>query len=271
MPFRPRRFARKGARYAKRQFNRRYKSKAGGFRVARLARDMRYVKSQLNVEHKYIDNDIQTFHASSTGFSNQYPYIERLTMPRAGTANNERVGNEIKVSHISYRLDCDASVFQDSTIDKVSIKVSLLCAWNPDDVVDNDTASAGGNANNTTAEVMLVPTIVGSENYPPYAYTNKPNYKKYVRLHSEIKSLSQLLQIKPDDVGITHSKNVHLNGSFKCNFKPQFEIGSSNLDVLQPFIMIQTDSPGNSLSTGGVSSEPQWKVVGKVRMTYIDN
>jgi hypothetical protein len=146
-----------------------------------------------------------------------------------------------------------------------------MCAWSPDEVTDNENASTGPPAaNNLTAEAMLIPTISGSENYPPSAYTNKPNYKKWIRLASETKTVSDLMQMVPAGASV-NTRNIHLNGSFKCNFKPQFEIGTSTLDVCQPFIMIQTDSPGNSLSNGGVSSEPQWKVVGKVRMTYIDN
>uniref|UniRef100_UPI004047FD54 hypothetical protein n=1 Tax=Polynucleobacter sp. TaxID=2029855 RepID=UPI004047FD54 len=120
----------KGARFAKK----RYTTRGGGARINQIAKDLYMVKRSLNVEHKHIDYQIGTEGAiSAQRPTKDTPIIVALNTPVRGTGYNERVGNQIRIVHMTakyqftFHNNCDLTQRQ-------NVRARIIFAKNAEDV-----------------------------------------------------------------------------------------------------------------------------------------
>lgn len=91
-------------RRGKRFIKRRYTTKRGGLRVGRIARDVSYLKSIVNVEKKYVQFDSTTDWArTTTGGTSGHVITPLLTLSQ-GTTAGTRNGNRVKMTSLQYSI-----------------------------------------------------------------------------------------------------------------------------------------------------------------------
>ena len=127
-----RKFIKRGARRVKK----RYYGKKKGVKVNTLARDVYKIKRMLNTEHKHLDFKFgsgQTIPAQLP--TNSSPVILTIPTPVKGTAYDERIGNQLKITHMTLKIQF---MFKNNvdTFSRSSARVRLIYAKNADDIPD---------------------------------------------------------------------------------------------------------------------------------------
>jgi len=164
MPYRKyiRKVAKKGVNVARK----RYTTRGGGARVARIAKDLYAVKRALNVEHKHYDFQFGSGKAlTSQAPTKQTPIIIPLPLPVRGVGFNNRVGNQIKITHITSKLQF---VFNNNTdlIQRTTAVAQIIFAKSADDV--------------PTMDELYLPDANG--HITPMSFSNVQEYKKFLWL-----------------------------------------------------------------------------------------
>jgi len=124
--------AKKGSRFAKK----RYTTRTGGARVKQMARDLYKIKRSLNVEHKHID-----YRIGSEGNipvqrpTKSTPIIIPINTPDRGTRYNTRVGNQLRVTHMTAKYQFQFHNNTDLT-QRQSVRARIIFAKNAEDVPD---------------------------------------------------------------------------------------------------------------------------------------
>jgi len=146
----------------------RYTTRTGGARVSRIAQDLAMVKRQLNVEHKHIDFKFgaqQSVIAQTP--TNSTPIIIPLPLPIRGTSYDDRIGNQIRIVHMTSKLKFLFKNNQD-LIQRVNIRAQIVFAKD---------------ASNVPAISNLYDTDANGH-YTPMSMVQTQEYKKYVWLKS---------------------------------------------------------------------------------------
>lgn len=249
-----RRAGRKIARAGRRWANRRYKTKTGGVRVAKLARDVAYVKRSLNVEHKQILTRWGTY-SSTYGVVNptgSIPYLSGwLTLPAQGTDNRSRIGNNIVITHISAKFQVDLS----STVagqNKVPFKMFLLFV------------KAGINYNLLGTQLPANDLFNKDMNgqVSQSSYRNKDCYTNFIELKTLSTTRNPSFLVQEGGVGLSQHRFAW---NAKCRIPIRFTTGDatgSNPQTNRPLLIMMSDVDGvNTITT----------IAADVKMTYIDN
>uniref|UniRef100_UPI00404807C1 hypothetical protein n=1 Tax=Flavobacterium sp. TaxID=239 RepID=UPI00404807C1 len=159
----PRKFLKKSAKKAVRFAKKRYSTRTGGVRVAQLARDVMKIKRSLNVEHKHIDFKFGSGQVISAQTpTNNTPIVLPLPVPARGTAYNNRIGNQIRVVHITTKIQFQFENNND-LIGRTTGSVRLLFAKSGDDVP-------------TISDLY---ELDSNGHYTRNSFTNTQNWKKY--------------------------------------------------------------------------------------------
>lgn len=272
-------------KYAKKQgkkfvagAKKRYTTRTGGARVARLAKDLAMVKRQLNVEHKHYDYKF----GSGQGVSAQYPYNNdpvflALTLPVRGTAYNERVGNQIRIVHITSKIEM---TFRNNTdlISRTTCSARLLWAKSGDDV----------------PQVEDLYDLDSNGHYTRNSFVNTQTWNKYVWIKplNTFKSHTDQVNRYPpsNSAGDTILNNglgaqfnattvatqplnlskYYINKQTKCSLKVMFENGSDSIvSQMKPYLLLMADCPNTSTGTSTILDPVT--VTGTIRFTYVDN
>ncbi|WP_445769533.1 MULTISPECIES: hypothetical protein [Pseudomonadota] len=271
----PRKFLKKSAKKAVRFAKKRYSTRTGGVRVAQLARDVMKIKRSLNVEHKHIDFKFGSGQGTSAQTpTNSTPIVLPLPVPARGTAYNNRIGNQIRVVHITTKIQFQ---FANNTdlIGRTTGSVRLLFAKSGDDVP-------------TISDLY---ELDSNGHYTRNSFTNTQNWKKYswikplntFKSHTDQVSRYPLSNSSGDtnvyvapsnqtvsvDDPATLSLNLskyYVNKQTKTSVKMMFENGSDTVvTMMKPYLLFMADViPGNP------SYDPV-SITGTIRMTYVDN
>ena len=249
----------------------RYTTRTGGARVSRIAQDLAMVKRQLNVEHKHIDFKFgaqQSVIAQTP--TNSTPIIIPLPLPIRGTSYDDRIGNQIRIVHMTSKLKFLFKNNQD-LIQRVNIRAQIVFAKD---------------ASNVPAISNLYDTDANGH-YTPMSMVQTQEYKKYVWLksHDHKKGYTQptnrYAPSNGDGVVITDNgsnaqnpANISLNDaafysnkSGKCSIRVMFENGSdTNVEQMKPYLILRSDS----IQSNSLVYDP-CVITGIIRMTYVDN
>ncbi|WP_445772322.1 hypothetical protein [Rheinheimera sp.] len=220
------------------------------------------IKRSLNVEHKHYD-----FHFGSgrptiaQQPTNQTPIVLALPVPERGVAFNNRVGNQIKITHISSKLQFFFKNNQD-LIGRTSCSVRLLFA------------KSGADIPNITD--LYQPDANG--HYTRNSFTQSQNWKKYawIKPLNSFKSHTDMMPRQAEDATIAiriapstqsiHDTTYYVNKSAKVNIKMMFENGSdTDITQMKPYLLFMSDTIQATTNYDPVL------ITGTIRFTYVDN
>lgn len=281
----PRKFIRKSAKKAVRFAKRRYATRTGGFKVAQLAKDVMKIKRSLNVEHKHFDYKF----GSGQGVSAQLPYNNDpiflpLTMPARGVAYNNRVGNQIRITHITSKLEM---TFKNNTdlLSRTTCSARLLFAKSGDDVPTIEELYEEDSNGHYTRN-----SFVNTQTWKKYTWIKSLNsFKSHTDQQNRYpKSLDQSAESKvylpnssgaPISTGVdvadraTESLNLskyYINKQTKTSIRVNFENGSDTIVTqMKPYLLLMADSPSTAQSTATILDPVS--ITGTIRFTYVDN
>lgn len=274
-------------KYAKKQgkkivagAKKRYTTRTGGARVARLAKDLAMVKRQLNVEHKHFDYKFGSGQTVSAQLPyNNDPVFLALTLPVRGTAYNERVGNQIRIVHITSKLEM---TFKNNTdlFSRTTASARLLWAKSGDDV----------------PQVEDLYDLDSNGHYTRNSFVNTQTWNKYVWIKSlnSFKSHQDQVNRYPSpnnsniapigpyaDDSITNQdvtvqgtnlnlSKYYINKQTKCSLRVMFESGSDTIvSQMKPYLLLMADCPSTASSTATILDPVS--ITGTIRFTYVDN
>ncbi len=275
----PRKYFKKSAKKAVRFAKKRYTTRTGGARVAQLAKDVMKIKRSLNVEHKHFDYKFGSGQAVSAQLPyNNDPVFLSLTMPERGVAYNNRIGNQIRITHITSKLEM---TFKNNTdlLSRTTCSARLLFAKSGDDV----------------PAIEDLYELDSNGHYTRNSFVNTQTWKKYTWIKSlnSFKSHTDLVNRYPQSSGSAETENpqpdsdakfsvttqatqslnlskYYLNKQTKCSIRVNFENGSDTIVTqMKPYLLLMADCPATSPSTSFILDPVQ--ISGTIRFTYVDN
>lgn len=257
----------------------RYITRTGGYRVNRMAKDLMSIKRQLNVEHKHFDYKFGS--GQSTGSQtpvNNDPIFLQLSLPQRGVAYNERVGNQIRITHITSKLEF---LFKNNNdlFSRTTASVRLLFAKAGDDVP-------------TIGDLY---ELDSNGHYTRNSFVNTQTWKKYtwIKPLNSFKSHQDQVNRYPlsgggssstltADPTVNSTNNIdvediaaqslnlskyYINKQTKCSIRVNFESGSDTIVTqMKPYLLLMADSP----VTPTAVYDPV-VISGTIRFTYVDN
>lgn len=259
-----RKFAKKPFRKVLSAGKKRYFYSKGTPKLGAIVRDVAYLKSQINAEHKHIDTTIgasalATYTAQTA--VQGVPVILPLNLPEKGLNNYNRVGNQIIVTNITCKYRISFTNNSDKFASRV-MRARIIWAKNANDVP--------GVAN----LLMQDP----NDNYTPLSFVNEQEYRKYIWMKSldvtkkyvnnHLYSLSGTI----DTVGTSLRDQAQFypwkkwTGRIKTEFATGSDVNTS-CTINKPYLFITSDAQEDGL--GGVY-DPAY-LSGTIRITYIDN
>lgn len=255
----------------------RYTTRGGGARVARIAKDLYAVKRALNVEHKHYDFQFGSGKAlTSQSPTKQTPIIIPLPLPVRGVGFNNRVGNQIKITHITSKLQF---VFNNNTdlIQRTTAVAQIIFAKSADDI--------------PTIDELYLPDA--NNHITPMSFTNVQEYKKFLWLKG-LKSqksytqptnrypLSQQAGNTPDpfnsnivlpvetpaNQSLNHA-TFFVNKQATTNIRVFFQNGSeTDVAQMKPYLVLRSDVIEG---VNGTQDYDPIGITGQIRFTYVDN
>lgn len=269
-----RKAVKKGVRYAKKRYTTR---SGGGVKVAQVARDVMFLKRQLNTEHKHIDFKFgsgQTI-TGQTPTANT-PIVIPLPLPLKGTGYNDRIGNQLRIVHITSKLKFLFKNNQD-LIQRVNARAQLVFAK------DGTNVPLISNLYDTDANGHYTPmSMVQTQEYNKYVWMKSHDHKKgYTQPTNRYPQTGTNGTIPTfpgtvynEDINATSVSNQALNDapfysnkSNKCSIRVMFENSSdTNVEQMKPFLVLRSDSP----ESNGDIYDPV-EITGIIRFTYVDN
>lgn len=261
---------------AKKFVKKRYtKKKSGTLKIGAIARDLAMVKRSLNVEHKHLDFKFGSGQGTTTQFPTKTtPIIIPLPVPARGTAYNERVGNQIRIVHMTSKIQF---LFENNTdlIQRTTGIVQIIFAKSADDV---------------PAIAKLYDTDANGH-YTPMSMTNTQEYKKYVWLnkHMHKKSYIQptnrfpasnnsanvldpgaggINNISVDETAVTalNKASFFSNKMGKTSIRVYFANGSdTEVEQMKPYLLLRSDVIESTTDYDPIG------ISGIIRMSYVDN
>lgn len=267
------RYAKKAYSNIKKKAVKRYGTKSGGVRLQQVVRDVAKIQRSLNVEHKHLDYSFGSATNSGQRPTKDTPIIIALPTPVKGTGYNNRIGNQIRVVHMTSKLEF---TFQNNTdlISRTTVKAQILFAKSADDIPD----------------ITKLYELDPNGHYTPLSMANTQEWNKY----KWVKPLGMLVKNtdynnrfnSANDVGDTRTPgstsatyNVmdpapqalnivakYKSASTKCSTRISFKNNSNEVEQYKPYLLLRSDV----LETSAGGYDPV-VVSGTIRMTYVDN
>lgn len=292
LPYAGRYALRKGAQ-AGRVLRRRYVKKRRSGRkylnVARLVKDVNYVKRSLNVEHKQVStvygvkttaDDPTVIWSPISGSSpsalvptDTSPLIKQLALPGQGTANYNRIGNSIRITHISARIRAVAVLENYHTGGARLVTPSctiMLGFYKP----------AVGMSSFSDIDISDIFDKDAAGDYTRSSYRNKNKYGQFYFP----KGMTRKIYLNPTGIenhgntgsGIESVVERFVNMNIKCNVKVPFITGQSGTstgganwsiaETMRPFIVVMSNCKGT-----GSNGQTYVNVLGEWKFSYVDN
>lgn len=256
-------------KYAKKQFGKtkkfakkRYTTRTGGVRINQVIKDVAQIKRSLNVEHKHIDFKFGSGQAVGAQTpNNNTPIVLALPVPARGTAYNDRVGNQIRVVHMTSKIQFQFSNNQDKT-SNTTCSARILFSKSGDDVPTiNDLYELDSNGHYTRN------SFVNVQNWKKYQWIKPLNaYKSHEdKMPRYPETNTTTSRTVPDNVGL-HLAKYYVNKQSKTSIRMMFENGSDTVvTMMKPYLLLMSDTVDASIDYDPVS------ITGTIRMTYVDN
>jgi len=260
---------------AKGAVKKRYTTKGGGVKLKQVARDVAKIQRSLNVEHKHLDYRFGSATNDGARPTKNTPIIIPLPTPAKGTAYNQRIGNQIRIVHMTSKLEF---TFQNNTdlIQRTTAKAQILFAKSADDIPD----------------ITKLYELDPNGHYTPLSMANTQEWNKYkwVKALGMMVKNTQYTNRYPESnsVGTTRINgasstqtfqvdevaNQPLNiiakyksSSTKCSTRISFKNNSNDVEQMKPYLLLRSDVIESST---GQDYDPV-VISGTIRMTYVDN
>uniref|UniRef100_UPI0040488D23 hypothetical protein n=3 Tax=Bacteria TaxID=2 RepID=UPI0040488D23 len=272
-------------KYVKKQFGKtkkyakkRYTTSTGkGLRVNKLAKDIATIQRKLNVEHKHLDYRFGSGdNADSITLypTKQNPVIVPLSTPIKGLNYNNRVGNQIKITHITSKLEF---IFANNTdlIQRTNVRAQIIFAKNATDVPTID----------------QLYELDSNGHYTPMSMTNTQEYGKFlwIKKHDHRKGYTQPTNRypasnsggrtadprpnqTPDNIEVdepaTQSLNFaqfYSNKQSSENIRVSFKNLTNDVEQMKPYLLLRSDVIDSTIDYDPIA------VSGIIRITYVDN
>jgi len=256
-------------KYAKKQFNKgkkmarqRYTTRTGGVRINKVIQDVAKIKRSLNVEHKHYD-----FHfgsgrpTSGQQPTNQTPVVLALPVPARGVAFNDRIGNQIRITHITSKLQFFFKNNQD-LINRTTCSVRLLFSKSGADVPDiTDLYEPDANGHYTRN------SFTQSQNWKKYAWIKPLNSFKSHTHNLARMDTDQTATVRATPQGTSlNDTTYYINKSCKTSIRMMFENGSDTIVTqMKPYLLFMSDTVQATINYDPVI------ISGTIRFTYVDN
>lgn len=262
----------KTARYVGKKLKRRY-IKKGNLNLKQVAGDVYKIQRMLNVEHKHIDFKIGAANPFGTQAllpTKSTPIIQALKLPDRGTSFNNRIGNQIRIVHMTAKYEFK---FKNNTdlVQRVSCRAQILFAKDPSDVPSIDQLYDQDS----------------NGHYTPMSFVNTQEYKKYTwikgltaskshtqpqnRFNSYAPNTAITTQddvVPPSTLTLNHA-DYFMNKQTKCSIRVLFKNGTDEPATNRPYLLLTSDVIEGSLVAGNHYDPVQ--VTCTIRMTYVDN
>lgn len=253
------------------------KKKSGNYKYSKIAKDLAMVKRQLNVEHKHLDFKFGSGQTTTAQYPTKTtPIIIPLPVPTRGTAYNQRVGNQIRVVHMTTKLEF---LFGNNTdlIQRSSARAQIIFAKSGDDIPD----------------ITKLYDTDANGHYTPMSFCNTQEYKKYCWIKSldHKKSYTQPTNRYPassqtgyvvdpksspgSDINVAStdytpvSLNMapfYSNKSAKVSIRMFFKnLDDETVEQMKPYLVLRSDVIDSATDYDPIA------VTGIIRMTYVDN
>lgn len=255
----------------------RYTTKTGGARVNKLATDIYTIKRMLNVEHKHLDYKFGAENgadAISQYPTKDYPIILPLNLPVRGTSFNQRIGNQLRIIHITSKIEFIFLNNQDLT-QRVSARAQIVFAKNATDVPD----------------ITQLYEKDSNGHYTSMSMSNTQEFDKFlwVKAHDHRQSHTQPTNRFPEsqynaitadptdgeDMSVITPSNTALNSApyysnlkSKESIKVMFKNLTDDAETMKPYLLLRSDV--TSASSNTIKYDPV-AVSGIIRITYVDN
>ena len=258
---------------AKGAVKKRYTTKGGGVRLKQVVRDVARIQRSLNVEHKHLDFRFGSATNDGQRPTKQNPIIIPIPTPSKGTAYNQRIGNQIRIVHMTSKLEF---TFQNNTdlFQRTTAKAQILFAKSADDIPD----------------ITKLYELDPNGHYTPLSMANTQEWNKYKwikRLGMTVKNTQYTNRFPNSEPGgttgigdasntfnATDVANQPLNivakyksSSTKCSTRISFKNLSDDVEQMKPYLLLRSDVLENS---AGADYDPV-VISGTIRMTYVDN
>uniref|UniRef100_UPI004047211A hypothetical protein n=1 Tax=Shewanella sp. TaxID=50422 RepID=UPI004047211A len=268
-----------GKKFVKRTAKR-YTTRTGGARVNKLATDIYTIKRMLNVEHKHIDYQfgaIDGADAITQYPTKDYPILLALSTPIRGTAYNNRIGNQIRIVHITSKIQFIFLNNQDLT-QRVSARAQIVFSKNASDVPDiTELYEKDANGHYTpmsmsnTQEFDKFEWIKGHDH--KQSHTQPTN--RYPLSNSGGRTADPRPGQTPDNIEVDEVATQVLNSApyysnlkSKESIKIMFKNLTDEVETMKPYLLLRSDVISQSNNT--VLFDPV-AVSGIIRLTYVDN
>lgn len=270
-------YAKKAFRVVKKRAVKRYGTKSGGIKLQQVVRDVAKIQRSLNVEHKHLDFRFGSSTSDGQRPTRDGPIIIALPTPAKGTAYNQRIGNQIRVVHMTSKLQF---TFQNNTdlFQRTTCKAQILFAKSADDVPD----------------ITKLYELDPNGHYTPLSMANTQEWNKYrwiKPLNMLVKNTQYTNRFPPSSSGgdtpdpsstlhsptymdvmdpATQPLNIvskYKSSSTKCSVRVSFKNLSNDVEQYKPYLLLRSDVLENN---AGDDYDPV-VVSGTIRMTYVDN
>jgi hypothetical protein len=268
MPYPVRQF-RKARKFVRRNVvqkaKKRYTNNRGNVRLGKVIQDVKYIKSALNTERKHIEITMNSNLPAGaidtdplgnlTGMygaarpTRTHPCIYPLPLPIRGLAYNQRVGNQVKFTYLSARIQVEHSNLEN---------LQNTCTWKCFIVWKKD-----GETNLVTND-LLKPDANGA--YTPMCYTNHEKFKQFYRPKYLTKTGRFTDQYAAS--GQTPQQSYHYpRMAQKLSVQSKFELGSDSVCTqMRPYIVFMSDD--NQVHP---NDNDHIDFTGTIRLSYVDN
>jgi hypothetical protein len=269
MPYARRQF-RKARKFIRRNVvqkaKRRYTNNRGNVRLGKVIQDVQYIKSALNTERKHIEitmNDNLPVGAidmdplgNLTGMygparpTRTHVTLYPIPLPIRGVAYNQRVGNQVKFTYISARLQVEKANLSNY---QSTLTWKCFIVWKK----DGDTTLAPND--------LLVPDANGA--YTPMCYTNAEKFKQFYRPKYLTKTGRFTEEVSATPDGAPNCSYHYPRMSQKLSVQTKFELGSDSVCTqMRPYICFMSDD--NQVHP---TDNDHVDFTGTIRLSYVDN
>lgn len=260
-------------RKAKNAVKKRYTTKTGGMKLQQVVRDVAKIQRSLNVEHKHLDYRFGSATSDGQRPTKNTPIIIALPTPAKGTAYNQRIGNQIRIVHMTSKLEF---TFQNNTdvVQRTTAKAQILFAKSADDIPD----------------ITKLYELDPNGHYTPLSMANTQEWNKYKwikPLGMTVKNTQYTNRYPPSasdgltringgnsqfDVETPAADPLNIvakyrSNSTKCSTRISFKNNSNDVEQMKPYLLLRSDVIEAS---SGADYDPV-VVSGTIRMTYVDN
>lgn len=267
-------YAKKAYSNVKKRAVKRYGTKSGGVRLQQVVRDVAKIQRSLNVEHKHLDFSFGSASNNGQRPTKDTPIIIPLPTPVKGTGYNNRIGNQIRIVHMTSKLEF---TFQNNTdlVQRTTCKAQILFAKSADDVPD----------------ITKLYELDPNGHYTPLSMANTQEWNKY----KWVKPLGMMVKntqytnryplSSPNGLATNPNPNSggsaidvadigdplnivpkYKSASTKCSTRVSFKNNSNEVEQMKPYLLLRSDV----IETSAGGYDPVI-VSGTIRMTYVDN